>query len=140
MTTTVYSTSTADKSILLRRVLRVNAISSLGSALLLILASAPVAEWMGMESPGGATLLLILGFGFAIFGGVVWYTANTQPLNTRLAWVITALDLAWVALSAVLLLTNALSLSTAGNWAVLIVADLVLALGVLEFIGVRRVS
>lgn len=60
-------------------------------------------------------------------------------MDKRLAWFVITMDSAWVVLSMLLLLTNALDLNTAGNWAVLIQADIVLTLAVLQIIGVRRI-
>jgi hypothetical protein len=70
----------------------------------------------------------------------VWYVSSRTPFNKTLAWEVIALNFAYVALSALVLLTNALQLTTEGSWLVLIAADIVLTLGILQTVGVRRLQ
>jgi hypothetical protein len=86
----------------------------------------------------GAGFLQMIGIGFIGFGALCLFAATRQPFDVRLGWLVTALDFSWVILSALVLLTNALNLTTGGSWAVLIVADIVLVIGILEVVGLRR--
>ncbi|HEX2621241.1 MAG TPA: hypothetical protein VHL11_13870 [Phototrophicaceae bacterium] len=135
-----------DQSSFLRRVLRINAIVSILSGLFFIVDSQPIAEFMGINAQtylgflNGSTFILAVGVMTLLFAAGVWWVASQPPLNATFGREILALDIAWVVISAVLLLTNALSLSTAGSWAVLIAADAVATLAALEYYGLRRMS
>lgn len=143
--TTLHTSSTAERSTFLRRVFYVNADISLLFAFLLVLlpGSAAAAEAFGLENAlglmSGSAFFGLIGLAFIPFAGLVFYTATRRPIDKRLAWFVIAMDLAWVVLSVLVLLTNVLDLNTAGNWMVLIQADVVLALAVLQIIGVRRI-
>lgn len=142
--TAVHSTPTPDRATFLRRVFYANAEVSLLFAFLFVLfpGSASVAQFIGLENAfglmSGSVLIGLLGLAFVPFAGLVLYTSTRRPIDRRLAWQVIALDSAWVFLSALVLLTNVLDLNTAGNWAVLIQADIVLTLAVLQIIGIRR--
>jgi len=47
-------------------------------------------------------------------------------------------DLLWVVGSAVLIFTNLVPFTTNGKWAIAIVADIVLAFAIVQFVGVRK--
>lgn len=137
------SQSQADRSTLVRRVLRANATISVLLGLLCVLDAAPVAEGMGIAGQtiaglSGATFITLVGLSFFPFAAAVWFVASRVPLNPRLVWGIIAADAAWVVLSVLALITNVLGLSSAGMWAVLIQGDIVGVLAVLQMIGVRR--
>jgi hypothetical protein len=153
MTTTTQDTNVAritsaapDRSTFLRRVFYANADISLLFAFLLVLfpGSASVAQSFGLENAlglmSGSAFFGILGLAFIPFAGLVFYTATRRPIDKRLVWFVIAMDSAWVILSILVLLTNVLNLNTAGNWAVLLQADVVLVLAVLQIIGVRRIK
>lgn len=121
---------------LLQRTLMANTAFSLVSGLILLLASQWVATFLGVTNAAG----LIAGTGLAIlaFALFVGYTATRPMIERQAATSIFVLDVLWVAASAIVLITNAFSLTTEGRWAILIIADLVGVLAVLEFIGLRR--
>jgi Na+-driven multidrug efflux pump len=121
---------------LVRRTLLGNFTFSLLSGLLLLLASGEVASLFGVPQGGG--IFSALGILILLFAPVVYWVQSRPALDTRLVWAIFALDVAWVVVSMVILLTNAFALSNEGRWAVLIVADIVAVFAVLEYIGLRR--
>ena len=61
-------------------------------------------------------------------------------MNLRQANAILLMDIAWVVGSALLLFTGWVSFTTAGWWAVLLVADVVALFAILEFVGIRRLQ
>lgn len=151
MATQTYSSSTLSPSAdigretLLRRVLYGNVAFSVLSAGLFLFASQQVVEFLGIAGTmvfdlvDGVTFISILGVGIAIFALDVLYVATRKPLSVPQAWMIAIADFVWVALSWLLLATGAIPFSDAGNWAVLIVADIVLIFGIAEVVGIRRI-
>ena len=82
--------------------------------------------------------LVALGLVLVLFGAEVYATSRRPTLNRREVISIIALDAGWVVASAVLLVGGWLSLSGAGTWAVLLVADAVATFGLLQYLGLRR--
>lgn len=127
---------------LLRNTFRANAAFSFITATLLLITSN---EWLGIADADvlgimdGNGFLMFIAIGTLIFGGAVMFVSSQTPIKPQFAWEIVFADLAWVLVSWGLLLTNALPFSTAGSWAVLIVADIVLLFGVMQIIGIRRI-
>ena len=132
------------RSNLLRNTLRANAAFSIISGVLFIVASNGIAAFLGIKEASvfgfldGPTFILILGIGVLLFGLGVLYDVTRPELRRRDATLILAGDIAWVGISALLLLTRALPFSTAGSWAVLITADIVTVFAIGEYIGLRR--
>lgn len=139
-------TQSASKASLLRRVLRGNAAFSILSGALIALFSGPVAAFLGIaETPivglfSGQVLMLEIGLGVLLFGLAVGFVATRPTINRRWAQAILVADVTWVLLSAALLLGQWLPLTTAGSWAVLIVADIVTAFAIAEYVGLRRMK
>lgn len=129
----------------LRAMLYADEVSVLISGLLLIFAAAPIAEFLGIqETPvlffDGTGFLRLIGVGFFIFAGGVFLAARESVLDPAKVKIIIALNLGWCVASWLLLLTQALPLTTAGSWAVLLIADAVLVIALLEIWGLRRLS
>ena len=120
---------------LLRRVLQANMIFSGLSGLVLTVDAAPLSRWLGIPS---AWILVAIGLGLLGFAGELFYIARQKPLNLRLANAILWMDVAWVVGSALLLFTGWVPLTTAGWWAVALMADVVTLLAILEYVGIRR--
>lgn len=131
---------------LLRRILYGNVAFSSSSAALFILASQQVAEFIGIANVmvfnliNGVTFIFVLGIGLAIFAADILYAVTRPTLNIKKASSIVVADFIWVVLSWILLATGAVPFSDAGNWAVLIVADIVLIFGIAEIVGIRRIT
>jgi hypothetical protein len=70
---------------------------------------------------------------------LLWVTAQKE-IPSILAKTIIALDAAWVIISLLLLLTSWLNLSTAGNWVVAVLAEVVLTFAILQTVGLRRLQ
>ena len=120
----------------LRRALIADSLISSTFGLLFILASAPVAEFMGIPNP---LVAVLLGVGQVIFGVLVGRESR-QALTPTSGYVIGTLNALFVVGSVLILATEAFGLTTAGRWAILVAADMVLTLAVLQFIGARRIS
>ncbi|MBZ0305814.1 MAG: hypothetical protein K8I82_07075 [Anaerolineae bacterium] len=130
----------------LRRTLFGNGIFSTLSGLLFILAANPVANFLGIQNTSilglfnGDGLIFLIGIDLLTFAAGLFFSATRPTLNRHHAILAIELDVAWVAASVIVLLTGALPLTTAGSWAVLIVADIVSVFAVLQFIGLRRLN
>ena len=122
---------------LLRRVLQANMVFSGLSGLLLAVDAGPLSRWLGVPA---AWILMVIGIGLLGFAWQLFQTAKQSPMNLRQANAILLMDIAWVVGSALLLFTGWVSFTTAGWWAVLLVADVVALFAILEFVGIRRLQ
>lgn len=135
--TTINSTqTTVAPDHLLRRVLQANMVFSGLSGLLLAVGAGPLSRWLGIPA---VWLLVVIGVGLLGFAWQLFQTAKQSPVDLRQANAILFMDIAWVIGSALLLFTGWVSFTTAGWWAVLLVADAVAAFAIVEFVGIRRV-
>jgi hypothetical protein len=135
---------TASSDRLLRRTLWGNAVfSALSGATLAIFAGslaaaaahAPVSV-LGLDL---AIVLELLGLGVVAFGALCAWVASRPTLPRRLARLIFAGDLAWVAGSVVVLALPA-SWTTAGIAGIVVLAVIVADLAILEYLGLRRLG
>ena len=131
---------------LLRRVLYGNVVFSVISASLFFFASEQVASFIGIADTlvfdiiNGVSFISLLSLGLAFFAFDVLFVATRKPINIQMAGVIAIADFIWVAGSWLLLATGAIPFSDMGNWAVLIVSDIVLIFGIAEVVGIRRIT
>lgn len=126
-----------NNSSLLRNALFGNSAFSLISGVIFILFSKPIADFLGLSA---AWIPLVLGAGLIVYGIEIFLAARTEPVNKGLAIFAVYADLAWVLASAVLIFANPVPFTTAGKWAIAIVADIVLVFAILQFVGLRRVA
>lgn len=77
-----------------------------------------------------------MGIALLVYAAGLFRNALRKTINQTEVWMAVTLDAAWVVGSAVLIFAGVLS--TAGNWVVGIIADIVLLFGVLQFYGVRK--
>lgn len=127
----------ASASSLLRSAMRANAIFSSTSGAVMLLFSSALAQLVGIQPPAIFIVLGVVLIGYAI--SLTWATSRPE-LDVRFGWTTVVLDVAWVAGSLVLLLTDLLPLTTAGKWIIAILADVVLVFAVVQAIGIRRLS
>jgi hypothetical protein len=129
------TTMTRTKNSLLRNALRANAAFSGISGIIAIIDAEIIADFMGT---GTALIYMILGLNLVIYAGITLYYAGQEAIDKRFAWFAVIADGIWVIASAAILLTNAFDLSVGGKWLVLILADVVLAFAIAQYIGLRR--
>lgn len=129
--------STQDKAQLLRSALLGNSIFCVLSGLDFALFSRPVADFLGLSSP---TVILVLGVGLIAYALVVFIQARAQPLSLPFARFAIVADVLWVIGSAALIFTSMVAFTTAGKWAIAIIADIVLVFAILQYIGLRRIT
>ena len=131
------TTSQSTKSNLLSRVLQANGVFSGLSGVTLTFAAGPLAAFLGLTSP---TILVIIGIGLMLYAPALFYMAAQTPTNRKLVMAAIILDVAWVIGSIDLLVTDWVPLTTAGWWAVAIVADIVAVFAIVQFYALRRES
>jgi hypothetical protein len=129
--------SIQDKASLLRSALLGNSIFCFLSGLDFALFSRPVAKFLGVSSP---TIVFALGFGLIVYALIVLLQSRAQPLSLPFARFAIVADLLWVLGSAVLIFTDLVTLTTAGKWAIAIIADIVLLFAIVQYVGLRRVG
>ncbi len=131
---------------LLRRVLFSNIAFSTASASLFLIANQAVADGAGIADVmlfnllNGVDFITFIGAGLVGFALYMMYVVTRNPIDTRFVWSIVFSDFAWVGLSWLLLATGAIPFSTAGNWGVLIIADIVLLFAIGQIVGIRRIN
>ena len=126
-----------NNSSLLRNALYGNSAFSFISGLAFLLFSKAIAAFLGISA---SWFILALGIGLVLYGVEIFMGARSQPVHTGIARFAVYADFAWVALSAALIFTNLVAFTTAGKWAIAIVADIVLVFAILQFVGVRRLA
>ncbi len=120
---------------LLRRTLLANALFSTLCAFACLFWSKPLAILLGMNNP---LYLIDLGLAILLFAPVVAWIALRPQLNRKFVTTIFLLDAAWVVISVILLLTDWVTFTSAGQWLIGGVADVVACLAVLEYWGLRQ--
>lgn len=129
--------STRDKAGLLRSALLGNSIFCFLSGLDFVLFSRPVAKFLGLSYP---TVILVLGLGLVAYALIVFMQSRKQILSLPFARLAITADLLWVICSAILIFTSLVAFTTAGKWAIAIIADIVLVFAIVQYFGLRRIS
>lgn len=129
--------TTDHPSTLLRRAVVANALFSGLSGVVLALGARPIAPFLGLDNP---LILTIIGVLLLLYAAGLLYVATRSTVNRTAAWLAVALDLLWVAGSVAILLGGWLPLTTAGKWAVGIIAELVFLFALFQYLGIRRLE
>ncbi len=124
-----------DRYLILRRALRGNGVFSELSGLVLALGAKPIASFMGIE---GTAVLTGLGIVLMLYGIDLFWVASQPEIDRRLGWTAVYLDIAWVISSYTLLLAGWLPLTTAGIWAIALLAEVVGGFAIWQYVGLRR--
>ena len=127
----------ANHSSLLRNTLFSNSAFSFLSGVAFLLFSGAIANFLGVSA---SWIVLALGVGLIVYSIELYLAARADPVNTSIAKFAVYADLVWVLGSAVLIFANLIPFSTAGKWAIAIVADIVLVFAILQYIGLRRLA
>jgi hypothetical protein len=127
----------ANHSSLLKNTLFGNSAFSFISGVACLLFSGAIASFLGLST---SWIVLALGVGLIVYGVEIFLAARAEPVNTGIATFAVYADLAWVLGSAILIFANLIPLTTAGKWAIAIVADIVLVFAILQYVGLRRLA
>ena len=122
-----------DRQRLLRGSLAGNAAFSVVSGLTFALGSGAVAEAIGLAP---AWILVAVGVGLLGFAANVGWLASRDEIPLAGAMTIVWGDLAWVVGTVPVVMSGVLN--GTGNVAAIVIADVVLAFAVLQYLGIRR--
>ena len=126
-----------NNSYLLKNALFGNSAFSFISGLAAVLFSKAIANFLGLSA---SWIILALGIGLILYGIEIYVAAKAEPVHKGIATFAIYADLAWVLGSAMLIFANLVDFTTAGKWAIAIVADIVLVFAILQFVGLRRLK
>ena len=121
---------------LLRTALKANAIFSALAASVLLIADGMVAALLGTYDALGT--IHFVGLHLAVFAGSLFWLMRSDNIARPIVIAVIAADLLWVAASWVAIGSG--TTSGQGSWAVGIVADIVLLLAIVQYVGLRRLQ
>ena len=121
---------------LLRTALKANAIFSALAASVLLIADGMVAALLGTYDALGT--IHFVGLNLAVFAGILFWLMRSDNVARPIVIAVIAADLLWVAASWVAIGSG--TTSGQGSWAVGIVADIVLLLAIVQYVGLRRLQ
>jgi hypothetical protein len=122
---------------LLQRALQANGIFCAASGAILVVAAPWLARVLGIPWPPAIT---VTGLMLLPYGLLLWRQARRTGQLPALGRVAIILDGLWVAGSVALLLGGWLPLTTAGKWAIALLADVVGLFAVVQVVGLRRMA
>lgn len=107
------------------------------SGIACVLFSRAIAGFLGVSA---SWIILALGAGVIVYAVEVFLAARAEPVNMGIARFAAYGNLVWVLASAVLIFANLIPFTTAGKWTIALVADVVLVLGIFQYVGLRRLA
>ena len=119
---------------LLKKALTGNALFSVISGVAILIANRWLVKFLGLPDK---VSLVLLGISLIIYSVLLWLNARKAKIIITGAWVAIVMDVVWVVGSYALIVV--VPFSVGGKWVVAVVAELVLAFAVLQWMGVRRV-
>jgi hypothetical protein len=134
----MFETMTADatnRSRLLPRAMRANAVFSAVSGVAFLLAPGGLSRVTGIEP---APVFTVVGAGLAGYAIWLWLSTRGEVVSRGAALTAIVADCLWVVGSIVVLVGGFLPLTTVGVWVVAIIADVVGIFAVVQFVGLRR--
>ncbi len=120
---------------LIRRILYGNAIFSGVSGIVFVLASNPIAKFIGLDA---SLPILLIGIGLIAYAALIYSNASRAEISRSFVLIAIIGDSIWVLLSIVFLLTGWVSFSVEGKWAVGIIAVMVDIFATLQFLEWRK--
>lgn len=131
-TNTIHATDPAG---FLRKSLRSNAVFSTLSGLTFAIASGTIAAFLGAFAPW---LVFAVGVQLLVFAAALLWLASRPEISAALALAVIVADLVWVV--ATIAAVYADLVTRGGSVLLLILADVVLLMAILQSIGVRRMG
>ena len=119
---------------LLKNALTGNAIFSILSGVAMLLANRWLVQFLGLPDK---VSLAVLGVSLIVYAVVLWLNARRPKIRIVDAWMAVIMDAVWVTGSYVLIFI--VPFSVAGKWTIALIAELVLAFAILQWVGIRRV-
>jgi len=120
---------------LLKNALTGNAVFSVVSGAAILLANRWLVGFLGLPDKVSLT---ILGVSLVVYAVLLWLNARRPKIKVTDAWVAVIMDAVWVVGSYVLIVV--IPFSAGGKWAIALVAELVMAFAILQWLGIRRIQ
>jgi hypothetical protein len=120
---------------LAQRALQGDGLFCIVSGAIFALDAGAISDWVGVKP---TEIILLFGVFLFIYGIALYTLAGRKPLDSRLPVTVIGINAVSVVLCVGLLITNPFGFTTAGNWVTLILADVLIALGVWQYVGLRR--
>jgi hypothetical protein len=120
---------------LVQRALQGDGVFCIVSGAIFALDAGAISEWVGVKP---TEIILLFGLFLFIYGLALYALAGRKPLDSRLPMTIIGINAVSVVICVGLLITNPFGFTTAGNWVTLILADVLVALGIWQYVGLRR--
>jgi hypothetical protein len=128
------SQSVEERQGLLKKALASNAVFSVVSGVVILSANRWLVKFLGLPEK---VSLAILGVSLIVYAAILWFNARRPKIKITDAWVAVIMDVIWVVSSYALIFV--VPFSVGGKWVVALVAELVLAFAILQWLGIRRI-
>jgi hypothetical protein len=126
--------SVAERQGLLRKALTGNAVFSVISGVAILFANRWLVKFLGLPD---SVSLTILGASLIVYAAILWFNARRPTIKLADAWIAVIMDTVWVVGSYVLIFV--LPFSVGGKWVVALVAELVLAFAIVQWLGIHKI-
>jgi len=126
--------SVEERQGLLKKALTGNAVFSIVSGVAILFANRWLVKFLGLPEK---VSLATLGISLIVFAGLLWVNARRSRIKISDAWVAVIMDSAWVVGSYTLIFV--VPFSAGGKWIVALVAELVLAFAIVQWMGIRKI-
>ena len=119
---------------LLKKALTGNAVFSVVSGVAILFANRWLVKFLGLPDK---VSLAILGVSLIVYAVILWLNARRPTIKITDAWIAVIMDAVWVIGSYVLIFV--VPFSVGGKWVVALVAELVLAFAIVQWLGIRKI-
>lgn len=119
---------------LLKKALAGNALFSVVSGVAILFANRWLVKFLGLPAKAS---LAIVGVSLVVYAVILWFNARRRKIRITDAWIAVVMDAVWVLGSSVLIFV--VPFSSGGKWVVALVAELVLAFAIVQWLGIRRI-
>jgi len=126
--------SVEERQGLLKKALTGNAVFSVVSGVAILFANRWLVKFLGLPDK---VSLAILGVSLIVYAVILWLNARRPKIKITDAWIAVIMDAVWVIGSYVLIFV--VPFSVGGKWVVALVAELVLAFAIVQWLGIRKI-
>ena len=126
--------SVEERQALLKKALTGNAVFSVVSGLAILFANRWLVKFLGLPEK---VSLAVLGISLIVYAGLLWLNARRPKIKLTDAWIAVIMDAVWVVGSYTLIFV--VPFSVGGKWVVALVAELVLAFAITQWLGIRKI-
>ena len=127
--------SVEERQSLLKKALTGNAVFSVISGVAILLANRWLVKFLGLPEK---VSLAFLGLSLVVYAAILWFNARRPTIKVTNAWIAVIMDAVWVMGSYVLIFV--VPFSVGGKWVVALVAELVLAFAIVQWLGIRKIG